>query len=90
VARELAARSEIELVEIYGYADERGSAEYNESLSGRRAQRVFDWLVEHGVAPERLQVAPQGARDPVESGTSEGEYEQNRRVVFRVLRMASP
>jgi outer membrane protein OmpA-like peptidoglycan-associated protein len=90
VARELTARPDIELVEIYGYADQRGSAEYNEALSARRAQRVYDWLIEHGVAAERLQVSPQGARDPIESGATEGEHEQNRRVVFRVVKVAAP
>jgi outer membrane protein OmpA-like peptidoglycan-associated protein len=86
VARELARRPDIELLEIQGYADQRGSEDYNEKLSARRAQRVLDWLVEHGVDRARLQVAAKGASEPVEAGEEEAQYEQNRRVVFRVLK----
>jgi outer membrane protein OmpA-like peptidoglycan-associated protein len=85
VARELARRSDIELLEIEGYADSRGSADYNANLSARRANRVLQWLVEHGVERTRLQVAAKGAAEPVEEGANEQDYEQNRRVVFRVL-----
>ena len=44
-------------------------------------------MIEHGIAPERLQVSPEGATDFVEPGTTESEHEQNRRVVFRVLKL---
>jgi outer membrane protein OmpA-like peptidoglycan-associated protein len=47
-------------------------------------------LIEHGVAPERLSVAAHGARLPVEADANEGAYQQNRRVVFRVLELAEP
>jgi len=87
VAHELTSRPELELVEIIGAADTRGDAAYNVELSDRRARRVYDWLVEHGVAAERLQVAAQGASSPVEAGQQEAQHEQNRRVVFRVLRV---
>jgi outer membrane protein OmpA-like peptidoglycan-associated protein len=88
VARVLCAEhSDIELLEIDAYADARGSNEYNRELARQRAQRVLDWLVEHGVARERLQLSAQGAVDFVESGDTDADHEQNRRVVFRVLRM---
>jgi OOP family OmpA-OmpF porin len=87
VARLLAQRGDIELLAIHGYADSRGSAEYNQKLSLRRATRVREWLIAHGVAEERLEVAPEGATHFVEAGTTESEHEQNRRVVFRVLKL---
>jgi outer membrane protein OmpA-like peptidoglycan-associated protein len=90
VARELAARPDLELIEIQGYADSRGSDAYNVALSARRAERVRDWLVEHGVAPERLQTAPEGATDFLERGGTEANHQQNRRVVFRVVRSREP
>ena len=77
-------------MEIQGYADRRGSVEYNAELSLRRADRVRGWLVERGVAAERLQVAAHGASAPVEAGDGEANHEQNRRVVFRVLQARSP
>jgi len=86
VVRALRARPEIQLVEIQGYADQRGGSEYNARLSQRRALCVQQWLVAHGVAPERLRVSGYGADDPVEPGGAERAHAQNRRVVFRVLR----
>lgn len=85
VARELARRPQLKLLEIHGYADSRGSQAHNLALSARRATAVLEWLVEHGVARARLRVAPEGARDFVESGSAEAQQQQNRRVVFRVV-----
>jgi outer membrane protein OmpA-like peptidoglycan-associated protein len=88
VAGVLKQRADIERLAIQGYADKRGSAEYNRALSLRRAERVKEWLVAHGVAPERLEVQPEGASGFVEPGESELEHQQNRRVIFRVLKLA--
>jgi outer membrane protein OmpA-like peptidoglycan-associated protein len=90
VAGLLQHRQDIELVEIQGYADDRGSPAYNRALSEKRALRVQQWLVEHGVHPDRLRVAGWGAGFPVESGGSETAHQQNRRVVFRVVRLGEP
>jgi outer membrane protein OmpA-like peptidoglycan-associated protein len=87
VARFLGERPDLEQIEIRAYADARGSADYNRELAGRRGQRVFDWLIEHGIDPARLIVAPVGSTELVESGDAESAHEQNRRVVFRVLRI---
>jgi outer membrane protein OmpA-like peptidoglycan-associated protein len=85
VSRELHRRTKIRAVEIRGYADARGSTEYNLQLSERRAQVVRAWLISHGVASERLRIAAHGASDLLEAGGSEPEQAQNRRVVFRVV-----
>jgi len=78
-------RKRIELVALIAYADNQGSAEYNIELSGRRARHVRDWLVAHGVAAERLTIEARGASEPVEVGEG-ADQQQNRRVIFRVLR----
>ena len=90
VARELARRPKLKLIEIQGYADQRGSSAYNLTLSRERATAVYEWLIAHGVAPERLRVAAEGAANFVESGQAETDHEQNRRVVFRVIDPAEP
>jgi OOP family OmpA-OmpF porin len=88
VANLLRQRVDIEQVAIEGYADKRGGDDYNRALSQRRAERVKEWLVAHGIAEQRLVVQPEGASGFVEPGESEAEHEQNRRVVFRVLKLA--
>jgi len=90
VALELEKRPKLKRLEIRGYADVRGSREYNLALSKRRAEAVLEWLVAHGVARERLSLAAQGAQDFVEHGADEPAHEQNRRVVFRVLEGEQP
>lgn len=89
VRQQLAQRPDLAVLEVRGYADKRGPSAYNIELSRQRAKRVRTWLVEHGVAPERLVVAPHGEEEPVESGSSERELQQNRRVIFRVIKKAS-
>lgn len=90
VAQELHKRPGLKRVEIRGYADARGSQEYNLELSKRRATVVLEWLVAHGIARDRLSLAAHGARELVEQGTQEQAHEQNRRVVFRVLEGDKP
>jgi outer membrane protein OmpA-like peptidoglycan-associated protein len=87
VAATLQSRPDVELVQIQGHADQRGNAEYNRALSQRRAERVLAWLVEHGIASERLEVDAHGAVEPLEEDKSEPAQQQNRRVVFRVLKL---
>lgn len=90
LAEHLGQHPEIELLEIEGHADGSGADAYNQDLSERRAQAVRDWLVDHGVEEERLQVAARGEDTPIESNEEEAGREQNRRVRFRVLREARP
>jgi outer membrane protein OmpA-like peptidoglycan-associated protein len=85
VASALRERPDIALLEIQGYADERGDDTHNEQLSHRRAERVREWLVAHGIADSRLRVAAHGARGRIESAGDEAAHQQNRRVVFRVI-----
>lgn len=90
VVHTLHTRPDIRLLEVQGYADSRGSEDYNQALSTRRAERVRTWLIEHDVEPERLQVAARGKSAPIEAGSSEAAHEQNRRVIFRVLEVSEP
>ena len=76
-------RRDLARLQIIAYADARGSTSYNHALAERRAQRVLEWLVEHGVARERLEVSAQGAVDFVEAGDTADDHQQNRRVIFR-------
>jgi outer membrane protein OmpA-like peptidoglycan-associated protein len=90
VARVLSERSDLTRIRIEGYADARGDASSNQFLSLRRAARVQSFLVERGIASERLEVSAHGEDNPVEAGSSAENFEQNRRVVFRVVQEKTP
>ena len=65
---------------ISGHTDSIGSDQYNDDLSVRRANAVRNYLVQHGVASNRLDVSSYGERNPVaDNATKEGRA-MNRRV----------
>ena len=67
---------------IEGHADERGSAEYNQKLSQRRADAVRAYLAAAGVTAARMKTAALGKTKPeVKADNIEG-HALNRRVVF--------
>ncbi len=77
---------------IEGHADGTGENDYNLDLSLRRAERVRDWLVAHGVPAEKLRVEAHGEDQPLEAsdgetveGASPAVQTLDRRVVFRVI-----
>ena len=41
-------------IELSAHTDYKGSEEYNEGLSQRRAESVVNYLIEHGIASDRL------------------------------------
>ncbi|MDG2307286.1 MAG: OmpA family protein [Candidatus Binatia bacterium] len=67
-------------VEVQGYTDGVGSAEYNIGLSDRRAATVKDYLVSQGVAASRLTTRGFGKADPVATNETDEGRAQNRRV----------
>lgn len=68
-------------VSIIGHTDTRGTDAYNLDLSARRAAAVRAWLVEQGVAAERLETEGRGEAEPVAEGETEEAHAFNRRVV---------
>ena len=67
-------------ISVEGYTDSIGTELYNEKLSVRRAEAVFRYLVNHGVAPERMEVIGYGESHPVADNDTESGRAQNRRV----------
>ncbi|MCC6521657.1 MAG: OmpA family protein [Polyangiaceae bacterium] len=82
----LQSHPEIELVEVQGHTDDTGEATYNRWLSQQRALAVRDWLVRHGVKPERLQAQGYGPDRPIADNRVRTGRDQNRRVQFVILR----
>lgn len=72
-------------VTIGGYADERGSAEFNLALGLDRANAARKMLIDHGVAESRIEVISYGKEKQFCMDDTESCYQLNRRAQF-VLR----
>jgi outer membrane protein OmpA-like peptidoglycan-associated protein len=82
VAKVILEHPELEKVWIEGHTDESGGLEHNRQLSQRRADAVRTYLINKGVAPERLEARGFGRDRPVASNTTEKGRAANRRVEF--------
>ena len=51
-------------IELSAHTDQRGSDQYNERLSQRRAESVVNYLIEHGIAQDRLTPVGYGEQRP--------------------------
>ena len=65
---------------VEGHADERGTREYNLALSERRAKAVEDFLSASGVSSFNVEVVGYGEEKPVNNGSNESAWSQNRRA----------
>ena len=77
-------------VQINSHTDARGSFEYNEALSQRRAQSVVNYLVSRNIPIDRLVVKGYGERALINQCSngvkcSEAEHQLNRRTEFQVI-----
>lgn len=79
VAASLAAHPELQ-VEVAGYTDSRGSDVYNQRLSQSRAEAVRAYLLQRGVAPERLSARGFGETNPIDTNATTNGQGRNRRV----------
>jgi OmpA-OmpF porin, OOP family len=75
---------DITKLRIEGYTDNVGAPAANIELSGQRALTIKKWLVDHGVAKDRLIAVGFGPAKPVaDNATDEGKA-QNRRTEFHI------
>lgn len=68
-------------VQVEGHSDERGTREYNISLSARRATSTREFLIAQGVQGNRISSIAYGKERPVALCDAEQCYSQNRRSV---------
>ncbi len=71
-----------QIVVIEGYCDVRGTEEYNLALGQRRAESTKNYLVGLGVPPSKVQAVSKGETEQFAFGSSEYDYQQNRRAHF--------
>lgn len=72
-------------LEIGGHTDSSGDSNYNRQLSQDRAAAVKQFMINKGVAANRLAARGFGDSRPVASNASATGRKQNRRVEFKVL-----
>lgn len=71
-------------INIYGHTDDKGTDEYNQSLSERRANSVKSYLMSKGIASNRMFAKGEGESMPVASNDTDEGRAKNRRVEFAI------
>jgi peptidoglycan-associated lipoprotein len=78
----LMAHPDVTDIIIEGHCDQRGTNEYNMSLGTRRAESVKRFVVDLGLAPERLTTVSYGEERPLDPTDNEEAFAKNRRARF--------
>ena len=67
---------------IEGHCDERGTMEYNLALGQKRADEAARFLIDLGIAKERIKTISYGKERPLDPGHDETALAKNRRDHF--------
>jgi len=73
-----------EIIDVEGHTDAMGSDDYNQNLSERRAFAVKDYLVDRGVAANRINAVGFGKTRPKASNDTPEGRQLNRRVEIHI------
>jgi len=73
-------------ISVEGHTDSIGSRDANIKLSTARAEAVAKYLIEKGVAMERISSAGYGPDRPIASNATKEGREQNRRIEIIILK----
>ena len=73
------------VIEVAGHTDSRGTEQYNQSLSERRAATVATYLVNRGVLEMRVMTVGMGETRPVADNSTESGRAMNRRVELTLV-----
>lgn len=71
-------------IEVQGHTDSKGSENYNQGLSERRARAVSAYLGKRGVSTSRITTKGYGETAPVAGNDTDEGRAQNRRVTFLI------
>lgn len=72
-------------IEIAGHTDDKGSDDYNLTLSDGRANSVMQYLLQQGISSERMIAKGYGETEPISTNYTDEGRAENRRVVFTIL-----
>ena len=84
IAQYLTAHPEQRIV-IKGYSDSLGSAGFNETVSGFRANAVKSYLIAKGISADQITIRALGDSDPIASNDTVSGRSKNRRVEIEFL-----
>ncbi len=73
-------------IELAGHTDNQGDFDENLRLSKQRVDVVKAYLVQNGIAANRITTRGYGPTRPLASNNNEGTRQQNRRVEMKVLK----
>lgn len=71
-------------IEIAGYSNSQGGAEYNLELSQLRANSVLQYLINNGIDADRLSAIGYGENHPIANNDMPEDLVANRRIEFKV------
>lgn len=72
------------VIEVVGHTDSTGTAEYNQSLSERRAGTVGTYLQNKAINPQRILAYGRGLTQPIADNSTADGRSLNRRVELRL------
>ncbi len=70
-------------IQINGHTDSKGSQEYNQDLSERRAQRVYSWFTKNGIPSSSLSMTGYGETQPTAENQINGQDNPQGRAINR-------
>lgn len=71
-------------IELGGHTDSQGEDESNQRLSEQRAQSVYNYLINKGVAADRMTAVGYGETKPVDTNDTDAGRANNRRTEFTI------
>ena len=81
----LAHHPELVKLEVQAHTDSDGNVKFNETLSTARAESVKKWLIDHGVASDRIVAKGYGPSKPIADNKPVAGRAKNRRMQIVVL-----
>ena len=70
---------------LVGHTDADGDSDFNQKLSQKRVESVFNFFVENGISKEKIDVSFFGEEKPLNRNISEKEKAENRRVEIKYI-----
>jgi len=79
-------------MELAAHTDARGSKDYNQMLSEKRANSALNYLVKRGVSPDRLEAVGKGESELLNQCSdgvkcTEAQHQLNRRTEFKIVKV---